>query len=340
MLARLLSILLTACLSLSFLTLSSATLYITPTSSGGHTIQDEAVSLTARALLNFTGAGVSCADNAGATRTDCTISGAAGAAYATIQNEGIGLTQRSILNMIGVTINCVDNAVDLRTDCTENGAPADAGYWVDTANATLTAERNLGALTTGLVLNTVTAGVGVPSTYTGVTCTNQFVTVLNASGVGTCTTATLASAQFANQGTTTTVLHGNAAGNPSFGTVTTGDVSGALRQHTWAINILLPTTADTNRIQKEFPNAITIQEVACSTDVGTATIQFDERARATPNTAGTDVLTASLVCDTNSEATTSFTNATIAADVPMNLQITATATAPNIVRIHAQYQID
>lgn len=40
---------------------------------------------------------------------------------------------------------------------------------------------------------------------------------------------TLASSDFANQGTTTTVLHGNASGNPSFGAVSlTTDVSGTL----------------------------------------------------------------------------------------------------------------
>ena len=38
-------------------------------------------------------------------------------------------------------------------------------------------------------------------------------------------TAVLASADFANQGTTTTVLHGNAAGNPSFGTVVEADIT-------------------------------------------------------------------------------------------------------------------
>jgi hypothetical protein len=37
--------------------------------------------------------------------------------------------------------------------------------------------------------------------------------------------ATLASADFANQGTTTTVLHGNAAGNPSFGAVVEADMT-------------------------------------------------------------------------------------------------------------------
>ena len=62
---------------------------------------------------------------------------------------------------------------------------------------------------------------------TTTTCTNQFLTAISATGTGTCTTDTLASAQHANQGTTTTVLHGNAAGNPSFAAVALGtDTSG------------------------------------------------------------------------------------------------------------------
>jgi Pectate lyase superfamily protein len=43
--------------------------------SGYPTIQDEATSLTQRATVNFTGAGVTCADDAGNSRTNCTISG-------------------------------------------------------------------------------------------------------------------------------------------------------------------------------------------------------------------------------------------------------------------------
>jgi hypothetical protein len=38
---------------------------------------------------------------------------------------------------------------------------------------------------------------------------------------------TLAGAQFANQGTTTTVLHGNGAGNPSFGAIVAADITSA-----------------------------------------------------------------------------------------------------------------
>lgn len=43
--------------------------------SGYATIQDEGSSLTQRATVNFIGASISCVDNAGATKTDCTISG-------------------------------------------------------------------------------------------------------------------------------------------------------------------------------------------------------------------------------------------------------------------------
>lgn len=136
------------------------------------------------------------------------------------------------------------------------GAPTNAQYWVGAADATLSAEHNLGALSTGLVINTT----GTPSAYTGTsctnqfprslsaigaatcasvasadlnitgtTCTNQFLSALSSSAAGTCTTATLASAQFANQGAITQVLHGNALGNPSWGSVDlTNDTSSVL----------------------------------------------------------------------------------------------------------------
>lgn len=43
--------------------------------SGYATVKDEGTSLTQRATVNFIGAGVTCVDNSGATRTDCTIPG-------------------------------------------------------------------------------------------------------------------------------------------------------------------------------------------------------------------------------------------------------------------------
>ena len=131
---------------------------------------------------------------------------------------------------------------------------------------------------------------------------------------------------------------------PSFSnissTATTAQLPAAILAASKSISLLDPVTGDTNKIQIEFASAITITEVVCSTDTGTVTIQLDERARATPNTAGTDVMTSTLVCDNNSQATTTFTNAGIAADVPLNLQITAVASAPTAVRIHIQYTVD
>ncbi len=100
-----------------------------------------------------------------------------------------------------------------------------------------------------------------------------------------------------------------------------------------------PTTADDAMIQWKFAHDITIARISCSTDAGTVTIQLDERAEATPNSAGTDVMTSALVCDTNNQATTSFANATIAADAPLSLDIDAVATA-TLVRIFIDGTID
>lgn len=57
------------------------------------------------------------------------------------------------------------------TDCTPaggggGGAPTTAQYWVGAADGTLSAEKNLGALGTALVVNTA----GVPSAYAGSSC--------------------------------------------------------------------------------------------------------------------------------------------------------------------------
>lgn len=67
------------------------------------------------------------------------------------------------------------------------GAPTDATYWVSTANSNLSNEISLGALTTGLVLNTG----GIPSQYAGTACTNQFARSLNPSGAATCASVSL-----------------------------------------------------------------------------------------------------------------------------------------------------
>lgn len=87
---------------------------------------------------------------------------------------------------------------------------------------------------TGATLNSTVTASSLTSFGTSPTLTTPTIASFanathnhtNAAGGGT---LTLAGAAFANQGTTATVLHGNAAGNPSFGAVALGtEVSGNL----------------------------------------------------------------------------------------------------------------
>lgn len=65
-------------------------------------------------------------------------------------------------------------------------APNDAQYVTRRVEADLSAEHSIGALTTGLLLNTVATAQGTLSAYAGTSCTNQFPRSLNASGAATC----------------------------------------------------------------------------------------------------------------------------------------------------------
>lgn len=101
-----------------------------------------------------------------------------------------------------------------------------------------------------------------------------------------------------------------------------------------------PTAADDALMQHKLPVAGTIARVSCSTDTGTVTIQLDERAEGTPNTSGTDIMSSTLMCDNNSQATTGFANAGIAADGIVSADIDAVASSPGLVRIHVEYNVD
>src|ERR1041384_663750 len=91
-----------------------------------------------------------------------------------------------------------------------SNSPVTAAQGGTGANNVATTSRYLkGDGTNFVTSNSAASGVG--------SCTNLFVTGLNSDASPTCTAATLTSAQFANQGTTATLLHGNASGNPSFG---------------------------------------------------------------------------------------------------------------------------
>ena len=117
------------------------------------------------------------------------------------------------------------------------------------------------------------------------------------------------------------------------------------RSKTWSITIASSTMSTTTDVaQHKFSFPFIFTRVTCSTDQGTSTIQFDERAEATPNTVGTAVMGASAAVDMEcgsefTSATTSFQNAEIAADVPLNFQIVdaeLTGLVPTQIRIHIE----
>jgi hypothetical protein len=99
-------------------------------------------------------------------------------------------------------------------------------------------------VTANFVLAGPTTGAGATPTFralvaadfaglfAGTTCTNKFLSALDSSLAGTCTSPVIASAQFANQGTTTTVPHGNAAGNPTWGPVVGADFGASIAART------------------------------------------------------------------------------------------------------------
>lgn len=121
--------------------------------------------------------------------------------------------------------------------------------------------------------------------------------------------------------------------------VSPSEMTAPARAETQSWNLEAPTTGDTGLWHKYFAAACTMQRAWCSTDAGTVTINLDERAEATPNTTGTSVLTSNLVCDATSEASTVFSNAGIAQDVPIALLITAVSGATNL-RVGARCQLD
>jgi hypothetical protein len=63
------------------------------------------------------------------------------------------------------------------------------------------------------------------------------------------------------------------------------------------------------------------------------TFNIEERASATPNTAGTDMLTSDLVATVNGDSSTTFSNAGLAADCWITVAITTISGTPGTVQI-------
>lgn len=77
-----------------------------------------------------------------------------------------------------------------------------------------------------VTVGTITSGIWNGTAIANANLANSAITINGTSvSLGGTRTLTLASADFANQGTTTTVLHGNGSGNPSFAQIAIADLS-------------------------------------------------------------------------------------------------------------------
>ena len=110
---------------------------------------------------------------------------------------------------------------------------------------------------------------------------------------------------------------------------------------TKSISLPAPVVGDNGLIQIMFEQAVTITRIACNIKGSTSvSINLDERAAATPDTAGTSVLGSALVCDADQEVTTTFSDAAIAANVPLTLIISAISGTPETLRVFITYKVN
>jgi hypothetical protein len=109
-------------------------------STGYGTVADEGTPVTQRSTLNFIGSGVSCVDNAGQSRTDCTISGGAGGGAAentflagattVTVTDNLATTTKVVQCFIGTAPDYVEftpNTIQLNSNTTVIGFTAASG---------------------------------------------------------------------------------------------------------------------------------------------------------------------------------------------------------------------
>ena len=123
-------------------------------------------------------------------------------------------------------------------------------------------------------------------------------------------------------------------------TVNTSGIS-ATATRTQSMAVFSPVVEDSGRVQVVLPAASTITRVWCNTKAATnVVINLEERAEGTPDTAGTVVLTSNLTCTTSGAATTTFSNASIAARAPIALTLASVSGTPDTLRVHFEYTVD
>ena len=130
------------------------------------------------------------------------------------------------------------------------------------------------------------------------------------------------------------------------------NIDSELYTKSFSVNIASSTMSTTTGrfIQHKINKAITITQISCTSNSTTAssTMQIDERT--SPNTAGTDVMygtglgLAGIGCDSGETSTTTFSNASIAANSILNFTVETPAVVndarPTILNLFVFYTID
>ncbi len=114
---------------------------------------------------------------------------------------------------------------------------------------------------------------------------------------------------------------------------------------TKSLTLFDPAAGDTGRVQIMLPKDATITRVACSVKAATSvSINLDKRSATTPDTAGTNALSAALVCGTNQRTTCSsgcdvntISSGGVTARAPLALTISNVTGTPDTLRVYVEY---
>lgn len=204
-----------------------------------------------------------------------------------------------------------------------------------TGNQTITLSGDVSGSGATTIATTIGAGKVISSmlNITTSTCVNQFLTAISATGIGTCTTATLAGPQFANQGTTTTLLHGNASGNPAFSQIVNADITNSTIDLTAKVTGVLPSANGGTGVN----NAGTFTNASNTTITGGGTISLGGFTFTVPAT-GTAVETSRTITEGNGLAGNTYdlsANRTLALGTPSTLTVSTANSASGTTHSHA-----
>lgn len=270
--------------------------------SGYATIQDEGTPLTQESTVNFIGTPITCVDNAGATRTDCTITGTGGSSqWITVANVGIGTTDNVGIGSLnpGSKLDVQGTVRALFFNNMAITAPATSSTLTIANGKTLTASNTLtlaGTDSTTMTFPSTTATIArtdAAQTFTGHN-TFEGVTPTGATGTGlmvfgsaptitspvitnlapaadfTLTQNSIAALTSVNSGAVVNTLYLK-AGNVGISSITPGqqlDVQGTIRSTNMIDTGVTASKVVVTNGSQQFTAATNLTDTAYSTAVG------------------------------------------------------------------------